>query len=547
MSEIMKEKLDTIKSKRFFNVSNIEIIYIFVIATFCGLMSYLTPYQCDDLWFKLRYETFPNLWDYVSYSYTTTNGRLADLSTYFMVSICPPWLFSVLCGLMVAVSCRYMLKLISLGGNNNVVIQIISLSIYILFLPWGELMFTRACSLNYIFTSGLVMPCIYYFVKERENISGIKLLLFLILSLIAASMHEGFATPVLCGFLVYAISYRSLDRLQKCMLITMIIGVCITISSPGIWNRINIMSGSETVFIDMLKGKLLALAYTLVRKQYCMVILWIISGVLLYKSKGKINIEQRKYILFLSTIIVASVLISGYSGNGQRSYWLSNMMTIVLFGYLFSNIAENVKSNLFVRIVAYGSILFVLTHMAFSVVWEYKLNDEFKIVSKLYEDSEDGIVYYDTYLSADLPFICLNKPVAEQFYREWNIAPYNAYYGGEGKSLVVLPSEFKDYTLSASDCVSKELGIYKTQENHLIKVVSENTVLEPLLKLIAVSKNGRKDLFSLDLIKYKTENNRDYYYLAPYNIDKTKMSSIDKIEENINGYIYNWEVRLEEL
>ena len=76
-------------------------VYIILISLSCGLISFLTPYQCDDLYFKLRYEAFPDIRDYITYSYMTKNGRLADLSTYFMISMVPPWLFSLLCGCIV--------------------------------------------------------------------------------------------------------------------------------------------------------------------------------------------------------------------------------------------------------------------------------------------------------------------------------------------------------------------------------------------------------------------------------------------------------------
>lgn len=516
--------MDRMMEKRICGISAGIWVYIILISLSCGLISFLTPYQCDDLYFKLRYEAFPDIRDYITYSYMTKNGRLADLSTYFMISMVPPWLFSLLCGVMVALSCRYMVLLMQINRDRTSgAMQIIALSIYILFLPWHDLMFTRACSLNYIFTSGLIMPCIYYFIHRDVSETKIKKMLLSMLSLVASMMHEGFSVPVLVGFIVYVILNKGITKTQLCMLIAFAIGTMLPLMSPGIWGRISEQastSASDVIVVEKLYG----LFYSLLRFNGFMVMLWIMTIIVAVGIKNQTK-EQRLMMIYLSSTIIVSVLISGFSGNVARSYWLSNILTIVLFTYLILSGREKNAWQKIKRIIVTLFCLIVIVHMGYSIYWQAMLRKEFEDVKHKFIQSENGIVYCDL---MTVPSICFGKPLEDQFCRWWLLHPFSLFYGNDDKKLCVVPHELKTYEPEAKDCVSDSLSMYKTEGGHIIMTHPPEKLI-PYCQLCFGLKNGNKKIVYMDLIEYQNINGQTYYYCSPYNLRRQEMADIERV------------------
>ena len=323
------------------------------------------------------------------------------------------------------------------------------------------------------------------------------------------------------------------------MLIAFAIGSLLPLMSPGIWGRIAEQastSSKEVIVFDKLYG----LSYSLLRFNCHMVILWVITLIMTLKRRRNLR-EYDTVSLYLIGIIITSVVISGFSGNVARSYWISNILSIVLFGYVASKRYGNKQQNKTRKIIMSIFTIFVMIHMCYSIYWQYRLKNEFEDIKYKFIQSENGMVYHDL---IDIPSICLDKPLDEQFCRWWLLRPFGLYYGIDGKDICVVPHELEKYEPEEKDCISDSLRIYKTNQGHII-IDNPTQELVPYCQICFDLKNGKKKIIYMDLIEYQNSKGETYYYCSPYNINRNEMADIQTICLDKKSYSDNLKLLFE--
>lgn len=514
--------------------------YVVLLSVMVAIMSNFAPYIGDDLYFSMRKDNLVGFWEYVSYHYNGFNGRLADYSTYFMIGIFPKELFAIICGIMYGLGCYFLLRLVFYKRKINLQIAILVSSAMILCLPWHQAMFLRACLLNYVFTTGLVIPCVWLFINPPKNLSKIKTAGIVILSFVSAMMHEGFSAPVFVAFVVYAVVNRKLTKLQFLILVAFFIGMLSPLSSPGIWNRLSLQTPSEESLVSGLLTRLLESCYAICRRHFMMIVFLLISIVLLIKNRKNNLVYDKGYISFLFVIIIVSIFISACSGNIPRSYWLSNLISILLVGYLLSYHVD-LMTKIKKRILNAFCICvcgFIIAHMIYSIKWEYKLNQEFVIVKNEYVKSDNGIVYADTFSSYDAPFLCLEKPLFDQFYGECNRTPFSWYYGSDEKYVSVVPAELEYYKSRKEDCISEEYEIFKTPEGSLI--TTKPFTVAGRENIFVILEDGSTKLLYVSFVEYENAYGDKYYYCRPINAGRELTSQVKITDMSKAGMKYNF-------
>lgn len=224
-------------------------IFIYGLLLIIGvstLLMYLsTPYANDDLWYLLPFRDWMSgsgestYWDIVISTwrerYLTDNTRLANMIVPFTMAIQPKWVMDVLNALMTVMLYMLVVRVAGLGWAKPLWRPVAMIGCVMFLLPWGDQMLLCDFSLNYIWTSVVILAFALLWLKGGNHGHWIGLF---VLSAVAGAMHEMASVSLLCGMVVYLLSNRGeSSRARIAMIVGMAVGVAVLLTAPGPYVR----------------------------------------------------------------------------------------------------------------------------------------------------------------------------------------------------------------------------------------------------------------------------------------------------------------------
>lgn len=425
------------------------LVFLVIVAIAFFLLSYLTPYQKEDLAYMANYyeiagnrNTELNIsafCEYFKYHFHEENGRLSDKLIPLTIGLMPKWLFSCLTSLM-TISMFWFSCLIIRKRNRNVGFNcaVTVISALVLILPWHEWMFVGSYSLNYLWGAGMSLPCVYYYVYQNE-IHTHKWIVRLIIPLtfISASMHEIFGVTMTCGFIIWLLLNKNKICKQRIFqILASALGMLLPLSSPAFWNRV------DATYADIVSKKILLF------EPFTFYIFIVLLLIFTFKNKKRKDFFYHLILPFTITLINWIIFLKVGTFNGGRSFFVGHIYSIIgilqiLFHAKFIN-----RIKLETSITSIILSVFIIICICIALSANYKYSKEMKRVTNLFVSTNSSTVFYNTITENDISFelsICRNMICTINYTGSWYYG-LSQYYNLP-EDLQILPSNRPDNKL----------------------------------------------------------------------------------------------------
>ena len=430
-----------------------------LMAALYSLLSWLTPYYLDDWSFMAVWRddvfggdrfSWKSWADYYNYIRGFDNGRISNalspLSTLFS-----PWreIFPLLTGILLTLSAILIQKF---SGGRRLSPSGLALVwlLMIIGLPWGDTIFVRDYSLNYIWAAAVTL--IFLFTLKKGCHDNRWLWIAILMAVPAGGWHEGFATSTLCGLgLLMIIRRFRLPSSFYMVSAVYLASALLFMLSPGIINRFQVAI-SETGIKYFLKRPLVIIAVDF--------ILAFILATLYRFRKGSLKGFTN---LFNDTSVVVSlgILVSGYvlgyiTVNTLRSYFWPDMAAICLAVVFIRRIFSlyPVRAS-YIRVGGILAALLCTAQSVAAIIWQNRYRIETEEIMALLDKSPSGTVFHDMKLPPDAPFYTLGMPVSNAWYNPYHYKELWTYY--MTPVLGVVPVSMRD--ASPSETKSDTVGM----------------------------------------------------------------------------------------
>jgi hypothetical protein len=435
--------------KLFFSKNLNNIAIALVILSFY-LLHAITPNWCDDYWYMSgtygvasKSELFNEVWNNCVAHWYSDTGRLINLVSSVFLTLVPKWLYSILLTALLVAMIHYMHKLSD--TKSRTLMQWIIIGGFALVLPWHDCMTCVIFSLNYVFTSTLMLFVLYramQLAKPEFNASKNYVIATLIAGYICGWTHEGFSVPLTIGLCAYAltIGLKNIPKRMLWLIASLILGIATFLVSPSIRVRIN---GVPNIIDYVYEAGVTGWFWRLITYNiiYFAFIFTLIASLINKKIKSILvggNREKLAFIMLLlsATTFLMILFFTYYTGPrcGMCNEILSLIGTTYLLNIWMNEYSINIKRSYTVAIaVAVTFITLFINASAFSL--QLKLNKERVYIMQQYVASPDGVVYCDL-----IPFnhgLIDSRTTARQFHDDWLQYCINMYVFHGDKSMLM--------------------------------------------------------------------------------------------------------------
>lgn len=422
-------------------------VYIYGLIAFIGICTFLmysyTPYANDDLMYLYPFKgligkgDMSGFWDKVldtwTSRYMTDNTRVANMIVPFTLVLLPKWVMNILNTLMVVMVYIGMIKLLRI---RRVWMSVALITSVTFLLPWSDQMLLCDFSLNYVWTSVLLLSVLYLWLKDCKC-TPVGLLFLFLLSLVMGAMHEMAAVSLVGGMVAWIIiDRRRMSGRRGVMIVGLLIGVAILLSAPGPYIRAA-SSAVNALSFDK------SMDYYMKVIGRCNVVsaMTIFFGVISLSVRGRERIRQfvRGDGMLYYVASVIGLVIMFYTEKAPRISWYPQLFGLMALSILvrdYMDGKESTQSRYKLLTVAMTAIITV--HFVATVYWCHRYYVEYTKVMSLYERSETGVVYYDI-IGDRINLLTLGRPLSQLFTADWNLNVITYYYSNGKKPLVVLP------------------------------------------------------------------------------------------------------------
>lgn len=408
-----------------------------IAATYC-LVSFHIPFTGDDLVFSASFnEQVHSPGDFVYYQkvhYYWSNARLADMLNFIPLNLMPLWLNALLNGVMTAAFFGLALLFATGLKRGNAMNRLIFTVLLAAALPWNALWMEFVCQYNYVWASAIAMAAVLAIV----NAARLRLPAMLALApfcLGAGAMHEACGASLFAGLCVYTlINRKNIGVKHLVLLLAFGVGVWFVLSSPPIWHR---AEGASLPVQD-------SWGEVVLYSGYWVVILAVMLGyTAVFKRKEFMKFLHGDGAVFAVAAAAAFVFLLAARYVG-RPGWYCQLFALVALGRMVLYKPFDLLNGRNYKIVATVLCALIVFHFAAVALWQRKVGQETRSVLARYEESADGVVFFDYTDDADAPAITLGKthgvPDADDVHYLGSVA---RFIGG-GKPLVILPAALAD-------------------------------------------------------------------------------------------------------
>ena len=430
-------------------------IYVLICTAVCAVMFWLTPYNHDDLYYRLPYivadthgasvtedlsdvsvvgasdiveVSLPpasQFADFFADHYLHNNGRIGD-KLLTLALLLPKTIFVLLNALAVFVilnAGRFISP--SLRGATQ---RVVCASLMILCLPWYDLMFTGAFAVNYLWGGALALICFGYMTGALSAHTKVAQCAVCLLMILAGGWHEGYAMTVAAAIFVYLCCNRfKVSKVQILYWVMWIIGVGVVMFSPSSWDR---MDASGSPFSWSRVFSIETVAYMNITLIYPLAVL---LTLIVKRMRRRVDVPTRIILIAIAVMLLVNIYIVG------RTYWVAR---IAMFSMIFTlpglvllcqkvKSAHTRRSLVFVkRAVVTVLVCAVALNMSASIYWQKAITEEFNRVRNEYiRDGGETTMYCDLTTEDTLPWYTLWKPSGYILHNAWGLNTFTMYYG----------------------------------------------------------------------------------------------------------------------
>ncbi len=470
----------------------------------------ITPPGADDLLFMIPakgHEPGLGLWSTMtaqfSWIWATQSGRLGNFLSMPFLYLMPKWIFGVISGglttLLILLSCR-----LAHARRGSIVSWLIYATIVIAF-PWYDYLTLVTYAINYLWAATAASGAIICFLHIRA-IRGIRLVGVFILMFVAGWIHEGFGAPLTAGLtLLLIIHFKEIDRKQIAGWICTGVGTFMTVLSPMFWQR----SDRDANFLLKFTYKELCMQIGPALLFVVMMIILIIWLVSRKKIKKKILMEAPFLIFFGAALASTIVFLKFYTGPRTGAPVI--LYSMLACGYI---LASTYRRRMISKSLQWtiGIIIgtFSIFHLAYADISQTYRTKEYLEATKLYEESADGIFYYDlTYPEADAS---LFKTSVRQFHEKVPKEFMRMYFKPDCK-MVILPTAMKDFTPSAA--TKSEISAGAMLYNGWI-VLSDTVATDSFQRIHILTEDGKYLSTRFRIDKFNCEGVGEFQLVTPH-------------------------------
>lgn len=451
---------------------------VVITLLFFAAMYAISPLQVDDFWYlgdsygKPVIDAFmitvAEMVDHLNYD----TGRLANIINPPFLTIIPQWIYGLL-----STVCIWILLYV---GRRMTSISVQSFRAFLLLtgivvaLPWTDYMFSIVQSLNYLWSSAMMLPAIWYVMRAQkgEPFGAGKTIAISALCFLAGWMHEGFSIPILFGLAVYALVLLERPRKTTLLFVAMMTlgAVCIFLP-PAFWSRLQ----RTDSFLSLFTGWEMISSILVFNCLYFVLIAVLGMSMSVMRVRRRILRERRQLAMmaFFFASASASVALFVLYYTGSRMSWLPQLMSGLGVLYCFGFYRFRLHAPW--RWVWGGLVsLLLCAHYCMALKRQTELTRECGIIVEKYLDSPSGVVFYDNIKpTVDLS---LWKPSFRQFNLPYASGKFSEYYKPGRPQLNLFPSALKCVDLNRAKPTSDTSLIIYGRHILALHPVSEQRV-----------------------------------------------------------------------
>lgn len=430
------------------NIAAAWLILAIVALTYAA-MSWLTPLMFDDLLFISSYReitggdafSLEGYADYFMQLRNNDNSRLAN-EAFPAIILWPGTrlIFNVITGLMMSMIILLVSRIATSRWTPRGGFCIAIWFALLLTLPWRNNLFVTNYSLNYIYSAVITLTFSIVMLRLlRGGVSKPFVAAALLLGMLTAAWHEGFAAPMLgaLGVVGCVDGYRR-RRMSVPFWSIIIISALVMLAfalSPGILNR----AGREL-------GGDVSLSYRLPR---LVVNNYLVVGTIILLAAGTLASKGRKLIvsafadhwcaLFALVALFGLAICVVVNPTPRTAFWPQLAATVMWLRWLWLRYRQRVTGWKRTAAIAVMAI-FIAVQSSVSIYWQHKYCVEHNEIVAMLERSP-GTVFYDVIDPGRIPLISMYMPVRIEFHDVFGPYAFTQYYGR--KDLAVVPTTLR--------------------------------------------------------------------------------------------------------
>lgn len=439
-------------------------VLLAIMAVGSGFMDYFLPAFGDDLsfWTILGLDDY-NVPDRRSISFIIAhiegcNGRLFDYMGPVVVDFLPRLIQAILMGAMAGL---YFFSMLLSSKQKKGCFPALFLAITLAVMPWWDMMLLRVCQFNYLWGTTFCLLFFRFFFHGKEQYGKLTQAGLFMLSIFAGSAHEQTGVAMCAAMFGYALlkkRYQQFSKPQLWMMLGLLFGTFLTISSPAIWQRF----AQESFHFPILKLILTTLP----------VYILLLSIILVLNKRLKFKAED--WTMFLAASLAA--IIAVMSGIPGRTGWFTESISLILLSRILLEYKVNIRKSISATI--YGICLcFICSHYTAAAIYQVRAYADHEEMRKQFIASENGVVYLDYLHRNDQPLLSLYR-VRGVYppYDKWSATVLSRAYSNGNKQLLVLPAAFKNKEIKDSLTIGN-VTIYRNESPNTF-ITQDSTLIQ---------------------------------------------------------------------
>lgn len=401
----------------------VMIFALSVLAVWMGDDVYFTFNLASDNWLN-RIHSFQDIVESQSAYYMTRNGRfITHCVVQFFSAIAGKWTFAVCNAVVWMVFVAMLTRVAGFDWRRSAgaLFMMMALSFVCL-----RTQFTPPCQVNYIwaFTAGLF--AIDWFLHPRQG----KLwgLLVVVFSFIAGWGQESFSSGVSAAMWIYALlHFKSMKRFQWAILFAFTAGMLGLCLAPGNFAKLGSFSS--------LRATPVAMAYYM-RALYLLLAMLLVILLSRKASLLKVYKENAFWFNAMFFMVVFNIIVRVYCNRQLFGIEVMSIIIVVRLLYQYLGNKPSLLKALMGILLALVALVFVIDVKIIS-----RRTAIYEDIKSLYEQSDDGIIYYDI---PNKDF-CYRDEDPMWSFNYWAMAQMSRLWMSEGsKPLECRPFEIKD-------------------------------------------------------------------------------------------------------
>lgn len=376
-----------------------------------------------------RYERVENVEDLAEstyYHYMNANGRMfPHLTSQTFGALIGKSVFNIINALMLVLLISIITFLITSKKTNYWQWWIIVLSAcWFLLTETNTGFFLMTYALNYLWSSvicSLFLWC--YFSLRKQKITTWLVPFCYIFAFGAGWSHEGLTVGIAAGLIIdnlFDFRYHQLNTQKATWAVFFCIGTAFLCLSPGNYTRIE----------DALPLHNHLLSFTRLRIFW----LFLFSWCALSRSYNFIR-ENR---LLLTTLFFQALFLFYVGYRNGRVLWGTEFFSLILLLKVFNDREQKGK---IIKYLSYIMLLILSTHFIWLSLRIVKIHKQYDEVITQYNQSSNGIIYFDLQSESDLVRDYIPTPLC--YYKSFELHCISVFYSRNKKSLRIYPTRMK--------------------------------------------------------------------------------------------------------